>query len=163
MANDVKYVDQKWPAETPVEGEQLSVNGHYTGQHIGSTMQDAMHEDGNNDPYYVEHNTVRFGTITQDADDNANMPTEADITVTLAMTGCVCSDVSGVAAKQQEYSAVFTANEGYALPSTITVKNGGTPLTVTDDYTWTQGSGELKITGEKITGNLEITVTATEE
>lgn len=162
LANEVKYVDQKWPADTPVEGEQLSVNGYYTGEHTGMPMQDGKNATGNNDPYYTEHVTVRYGTMMQDGADNANMPTQADITVTNTLTGCTSSDVSGVAAKGVDYSCVITPNEGFTLPASITVNNGGSALTATTHYTWTQGTGELKVTGTNITGNLEIIVTATE-
>lgn len=46
--------------------ERVSTNGYYTGHHKGSVMQDATNS-ADNAPYYVERNTVRFGTITQDA------------------------------------------------------------------------------------------------
>lgn len=75
MANTVKYNDQTWGEGTPVSGEQLSVNGNYTGEHIGKPLQDAKYTAGNDDPHYVEHETVRYGTLTQDAATDANMPT----------------------------------------------------------------------------------------
>lgn len=155
-----KYVDQKWPADTPVEGEQLSVNGYYTGEHMGTPMQDGMYPDANTDPYYVEHVTVRYGTMTQDGASDANMPVKSNANVTNKLTGCVGN--GGAAVQGTDYTATYTALEGYELPATITVKNGGSPLTVTTDYTWTQGTGVLKVTGSKITGDLEITITATE-
>lgn len=155
-----KYVDQKWPADTPVEGEQLSVNGYYTGEHMGTPMQDGMYPDGNNDPYYVEHATTRYGTMTQDGASDANMPTKSDVTVTNTLVGCISN--GGNAAQGVDYVATIAPLAGYELPATITVKNGGSPLTVTTDYTWTQASGALTVKGAKITGNLEITVTATE-
>lgn len=61
MAKNVKYTDQA----------NLSVNGYYVGEHLGTEMQDAK---GTNEPRSVEKNTVRFGTIMQDAAVNANMP-----------------------------------------------------------------------------------------
>ena len=159
MANEVKYIDQVWPDGTPIEGEQLSVNGTYTGQHKGMPMQDGKYDTGNNDPYYVEHVTVRFGTIMQDGAEDANMPVKGTNTVTNTLTGCTSSDKALVCAAGTDYVATYTADAGYALPSTITVTNGGSALTVTNDYTWT--SGVLTVKGDKITGNLVITVTAT--
>ena len=158
---EMKYVDQFWGDDTPIEGEQLSANGYMTGEHIGKPTQGYGETTANADSHYVEHNTIRYGTIIQDASDSgANMPDVAVI-VTNVLTGCTSSDVSGVAAIGKAYEATYTADQSYTLPSTITVKNNDTPLTVTNDYTWTQSSGALKILDGKITGDIEITVTAT--
>lgn len=70
MANEIKYKPQVFPEGHPVEDERLSTNGFYTGEHKGVPMQDYAdpEENGQNeDPYWVENNTVRFGTIMQDA------------------------------------------------------------------------------------------------
>lgn len=160
MANEVKYIDQKWPADTPVEGEQLSVNGYYTGEHRGMPMQDGKYDTGNDDPYYVEHATIRYGTMMQDGASNANMPIEGGFTVTNVLTGCTSSDKGLVCATGTDYVATYIADAGYTLPSTITVKNGSSALAVTTDYTFT--GGVLTVQGEKITDNLTITVTATQ-
>lgn len=77
MANIVKYTDQKWTEPAVVAGETLSVNGHYTGEHLGTAMQDKMHTAVNNDPHCVEHGIVRYGTMMQDKASNANMPVVA--------------------------------------------------------------------------------------
>ena len=74
-----KYKDQKWTGDTPIDGQQLSVNGYYTGHHMGKPMQSNGETELNNDPYYVAHKTVRFGTVMQDKASNANMP-EVDAT-----------------------------------------------------------------------------------
>ncbi len=158
MPNNVTYADQVWGSSTPIRDEQLSVNGYYTGNHTGTPTQDGKHSAGNTDPYYVEHNTVRFGTITQDGSSNANMPIKNDVSVTYILTGCSGNAAAG--AKQgTDFIVTFVADAGYTLPSTITVKNNGSPLTVTTDYTYS--AGKLTVQGAKITGNLEITVTAT--
>jgi len=64
MANEVKYQNQVWGE--PITGERLSTNGHYTGEHKGTPMQDAKDASANT-PHYVEGVTVRYGTMTQDA------------------------------------------------------------------------------------------------
>ena len=64
MANIVKYQNQVWGE--PIAGERLSTNGHYTGEHKGTPMQDAKDASANT-PHYVEAATVRYGTMTQDA------------------------------------------------------------------------------------------------
>lgn len=74
---EVKYADQKWADGTPVAGEQLSVNGHYVGEHLGTPMQDAANPDISTDPHWVARNTVRHSPMTQDAAVNANMPETA--------------------------------------------------------------------------------------
>lgn len=73
MANELKYKNQVFPEGHPVEGERLSTNSHYTGEHKGVPLQDyADPQDGqNNDAYYVENKTIRFGTVLQDAIEGA--------------------------------------------------------------------------------------------
>ncbi len=56
------------------------------------------------------------------------------------------------------YTAVFAASSGYALPETITVTIGGSTKTAGTEYTWDQGTGTVVITGSYITGNIVITV-----
>ena len=76
MANIVKYNNQTWTTPEEVNGERLSTNGCYTGQHLGSVLQDAAVE-GVEAPYEVEESIVRYGTMTQDAIAEA-MPTVAE-------------------------------------------------------------------------------------
>lgn len=64
MRTEVKYENQVWGE--PIAGERLSTNGHYTGEHKGTPMQDAI-DDAANTAHYVEGVTVRYGTMTQDA------------------------------------------------------------------------------------------------
>lgn len=64
MRTEVKYENQVWGE--PIAGERLSTNGHYTGEHMGTPMQDAK-DNSANTPHYVEGATVRYGTMTQDA------------------------------------------------------------------------------------------------
>lgn len=73
MANTVKYNNVDWAEGTPIAGERLATNGHYTGEHKGTPMQDAKNA-GSNTPHYVEGATVRLGTMMQDAIDE-NFPT----------------------------------------------------------------------------------------
>lgn len=77
MANEVKYTDQTWTGGTPIDGETLSINGYYTGEHLGKPMQGKAETEANGDPHYIEHKMVRYGTMTQDADPDANMPVKA--------------------------------------------------------------------------------------
>ncbi len=64
MRTEVKYENQVWGE--PIAGERLSTNGHYTGEHKGTPMQDAK-DSSANVAHYVEGATVRYGTMTQDA------------------------------------------------------------------------------------------------
>lgn len=68
MANEIKYKDVNWGADTPINGERMATNSHYTGEHKGSVMQDALEPDANV-PHMVEKNMVRYGTIMGDAID----------------------------------------------------------------------------------------------
>lgn len=74
MANVFKYNNVDWPEGTPIAGERLATNGHYTGEFKGTPMQDAKNEEVANAPHYVEGAVVRHGTMLQDAIDE-NFPT----------------------------------------------------------------------------------------
>lgn len=155
--NIFKYADQKWTEPESVKDEVLSINGHYTGEHLGTPMQDAADPVVSADPHYVAHHTDHYGTITQDMDSNANMPTKSTLTLTKNLTGCTLVGDQAVVAGT-DFVAQAIPDPGYTLPSTITVGS----LTVSTDYTWDQKTGMLAVQGKKITGNLEITITATE-
>lgn len=74
MPNEMKYGNVNWPTGSPIAGERMATAGEYTGQHKGAPMQDAL-KNADNDPYYKERQTVRYGTITPDAgDDNFPRP-----------------------------------------------------------------------------------------
>lgn len=55
------------------------------------------------------------------------------------------------------FTAVFSANTGYSMPTPV-VTIGGNAATSGTDYTWTEGTGTLTIAKEKITGNIDITL-----
>lgn len=77
MANEVKYKNQEWGE--PIAGQRLSTNGNYTGQKNGTPMQDAKDVVGQNtNAYYVEENTIRYGTITQDAAEGSTPELDID-------------------------------------------------------------------------------------
>lgn len=76
MVNEVKYNNVNWPEGTPIAGERLATNGHYTGEVKGTPTQDAKNADANT-PHYVEGATVRLGTMMGDAKD-AHYPTKAE-------------------------------------------------------------------------------------
>lgn len=54
-----------------VAGQRLSTNSHYTGEHMGTPMQDALNTEANADAHYVEANTVRYSTMMQDSADTS--------------------------------------------------------------------------------------------
>ena len=66
MPNEVKYSPQEWGADSIIEGERLSTNGYYTGEHKGTVMQDAA-VGGTEQPHAKEESKIHFGTIMQDA------------------------------------------------------------------------------------------------
>ena len=73
MPNEVKYANVNWPEGTPIAGERMATNGHYTGEFKGTPLQDVKNVEAANAPHYVEAVTVRYGTMLQDAAD-ANFP-----------------------------------------------------------------------------------------
>lgn len=102
-------------------------------------------------------------TLTMGTADATVTCTFAPQTYTVTNTLTNASKTSGAttATYNSSYSAVFTANDGYVLPSAITVSIGGEEKTVDTDYTWNQATGTVTIPAEKVTGDIEITVTAT--
>lgn len=73
MPNVVKYNNVDWAEGTPIAGERLATNGHYTGEHLGTVMQDEA-VSGAETAHAVEAGIVRYGTMMQDAKD-AHFPT----------------------------------------------------------------------------------------
>lgn len=59
--------------------------------------------------------------------------------------------------------AKFEADTSYELPSSVTVKVGGTTKTEDTHYTWDATGGILHILPDVVTDDVEITVTATAE
>lgn len=57
--------------------------------------------------------------------------------------------------------AKFEPDAEYDLPTTVTVKVGGTTKTVSTDYTWDSTGGILHILPNVVSGDVEITVTGT--
>ena len=118
-------------------------------------------------------------TIDPSGDSNSNTTTltmgtaDATVTCTFAIqTYTVTHTLTGATATSGAtgddaatygtgYSAVFKANDGYVLPSAITVSIGGEEKTVVTDYTWNAATGTVTIPAAKVTGDIVITVTAT--
>lgn len=149
MAYNPIYTNQ-----TNASGERVSTNGYYTGHHKGSILQDAK---GDNVPYSVELNSVHVGTIIQDSS-TGSMP-DVGVKFVQNLTECTSSNNESIVAKGKELKVTYTASTDYTLPSTVTVKIGGVTKTVTTDYTF--ASGVLTIQAAKVTGDVEVTVTAT--
>ncbi len=58
---------------------------------------------------------------------------------------------------ETEYNTTITADAGYNLPASVTVKVDGTPLT--EGYTYNSTTGAVHIDSEKVTGNITIIAT----
>lgn len=76
-------------------------------------------------------------------------------TVTYNLTNLTANEQPEQVEKDGELEATLTAEEGYELPDTITVKMGSQTLTAGSDYTYDSESGTVKITA--VTGNVVIT------
>lgn len=71
--------------------------------------------------------------------------TNYDINTSLTnVTGAV-GNPTQVTSAMSEVTLNFTANTGYDLPSSITVKEGTTTLVAEDNYTWNKSTGQLYI------------------
>ena len=150
MANIVKYA----PVNR-TNGERVATNGYYTGHKVGAPTQDAKSTFGK---YDVEEDSVRYGTMMGDAATGA-MPKFA-VGITQILSNCTSSYTDKLISKEDALSITYTATNSKTLPAAITVKIGGATATVTTDYTWTKSTGVLTIAKAKITGDIEVTVTA---
>ena len=131
MPNEMKYGNVDWPEGSPIEGERLATNGEYTGQHIGTTMQDAA-SGADNEAYLRARETVRYGTLTPDAGDD-NFP-DYLVQVSYTATGSVTEiSISGVT-----YDAEADVFNGVPSKTTsFTFKDGETEKTATNtDGSW---------------------------
>lgn len=72
MANDLKYENVVWGEDSSIVGEMMATNAYYTGEHIGTVMQDAA-TNAYNEPHFAESTTFHNGTIMGDAVDE-NFP-----------------------------------------------------------------------------------------
>lgn len=150
MPNIVKYA--------PVNrenGERVATNGYYTGCKKGTPTQA---KDETISAYDVEENIVRYGTMMGDAI-AGSMPKKA-VGITQTLVNCKSNYTDHLISSEDALSITYTATNGKTLPDAITVKIGGVTKTVTTDYTWTKSTGVLTIAKAKITGDIDITVTA---
>lgn len=85
--------------------------------------------------------------------------------ITYTLTNVTASNAQQPDAGAQ-YTTVLTANEGYTLPSSITVKMGSSTLTANTDYTYDSTTGEVVVLGSGgaggVTAELKITATGVE-
>lgn len=132
-----------------------STNGYYTGEYVGSVVQDAIEVTME---HSVEQGSVHMGTILNDAT-VGSMP-GVGVRLVQTLTGCTSSVKDMIVAKSAELKITYAASTGYTLPTAVTVKVGGVTKTVTTDYTF--ASGVLTIPAAKVTGDVEVTVTATD-
>ena len=69
----MKYKDTVWPSGSSIAGKNLSANGEYLGEQVGTPMQGKDETEANADPFFAAHGTIRQGTLTQDTADT-NFP-----------------------------------------------------------------------------------------
>ena len=87
-----------------------------------------------------------------------------DVTATLNHTTKASGTTGANAATYNtEYSATFTADAGYVLPSDVTVTIGGVAQTKGTGYTWSvaAGVGTFTVPAAKVTGDIAVTITST--
>lgn len=159
MAKDVKYTNINWPGGSPIAGERLATNGHYTGQHKGTPTQDSV-EGADNDPYFVERDTVRMGTILGDYADE-NLPA-IGVAVTHRLVGAspATGSEAGVYTKNGAKTFTFEEDDDYSLSSYCKVYIGGTEATSGTDYTYDSSAGTVAFAANKLSANTVIDVRA---
>ena len=86
-----------------------------------------------------------------------NTFTTSTVSVTHTLTNVTKTSGATSGVGGSTYTAVYSANTGYSMP-TPTVTIGGNTATSGTDYTWTSGTGTLTIPANKITGDIVITL-----
>ena len=79
--------------------------------------------------------------------------------VTYTLQNCTTNGAA-FASKASNLSFTITPNEGYVLPSSITVKRGDETLTQNTHYTYNSSTGAVNVTSTYLTGAINVTVTA---
>ena len=102
--------------------------------------------------YYMEWNN---GNAVKTFD---YTPPVVEYNVTISLTDLTKTAGAAKATKGVDYTASFSANEGFGLPETIEVKVGGS---VISGYTYADGT--LTIPGALVTGDISITAAGVEE
>ena len=80
-------------------------------------------------------------------------------TVTFTLSGVTKSTGNASTLSGSQYTAKLTANTGYTLPSSITIKVGSTTLTSGTHYTYNSSTGSITVYGTSVTDNMTITAT----
>lgn len=115
--------------------------------------------DGNNSSLKVT--TPSNVTITYNPSNNTVSSTVTPIVVnhSVSFTPDDGTQFSGNATATEgvDYTAKITANNGYVLPSDITVQTGSKSLTPNTDYRYDSSTGDITIFGSAITGDITIT------
>ncbi|SDB27047.1 Ig-like domain-containing protein [Eubacterium oxidoreducens] len=118
------------------------------------------------DEYSYNPNTGKLSIWSDTLTDKSKMLTvtaeqnAASFDVTFNGTH-VTSDGAATATFNTDYTATLTAQDGYRLTDSITVKVGNDTLTAADEYTYNASTGEIVINGAEITDDVTITATAT--
>ncbi len=103
--------------------------------------------------------TTAYNSWAADSSINSGYPFFGYI-VSNDLPGLTSSGSDGIplsiSAPMDDYTAVLTADDGYMLPDSITVKVDDTELDPTTEYTYDNTTGQLTINGASITGNIEI-------
>lgn len=84
-------------------------------------------------------------------------------TVSYTATNITHANQPTAAYKGLNLRITLTPESGYILPDTVTITVGGSTISqgTKSDYTWNKNTGVIVIKGEKITGDVSITATAT--
>lgn len=120
--------------------------------------------------HYAAAGTTHLVATATDACGNVVVQNSSDFTVSAAaptysvthsLTNVTAtSGATGASAATEgvAYNAVFAANTGYVLPSTITVTIGGSPATAGTGYTWNSSTGAFQVPASQVTGAIVITI-----
>ncbi len=137
---------------------------HYTTNGSTPTSSSPTY-DPSNKPVIASSGITVNAIAVQSGCTNSNVTSQAVTYTPVYTVGFTTTNTSKVTGEtsvleNKTYTATFSANTGYTLPTSVTVTIGGFTKTVTTDYTWSvsDGVGTLSIKANKITGNVAITV-----
>ena len=144
-------------AATPAAGYRLE--GYYTAATSGDKILNANGSFVKNTTYTTNDGTPKWKSELATLELFAHYVDET-YTVSNTLSNVIKSGGETSATHGTNYTATFTANTGYTLPSDATVSIGGVSQTKGTGYTWTisDGTATLTIPGANVTGAISISV-----
>ena len=99
------------------------------------------------------YNVVIYKEVCKQDAYKVNIPSLTNVTA-------ANENATTVSANSTSLTLNYTANTGYLLPETITIKMGGATLVSGTDYTWNKEDGQLELSVDGFYGDVDVKIVA---